>query len=57
MLVPFSDVRALRDAIQTLHSNEDLRYRLAREAQRTAEQFDFATTVSRTIQILHTGDM
>jgi glycosyltransferase involved in cell wall biosynthesis len=57
LLVPFSDVEALRDAIKTLHSNEDLRYRLAREAQRTAQQFDFERTVSQTIQILQAGDM
>ena len=52
ILIPYGDTARLREAIQTLHSNEDLRYRLAREAQRTAEHFDFDRTVSDTIHIL-----
>jgi glycosyltransferase involved in cell wall biosynthesis len=55
ILVSYGDTTGLRQAIETLHSNEDLRYRLARQAQQTAAQFDFEQTVSQTIEILQKG--
>lgn len=52
LLVPYGDWRALREALQRLADDEDLRFRLAARAREDSRRFDFALTVERTLGLL-----
>lgn len=52
LLVPYGNVDRLREALENLQRDEELRYRLACNAKRSAERFDFRETVRRTVEII-----
>lgn len=52
LLIPYGDVAQLKSALESLHSNEDLRYQLAKGAKANSKRFDFKTTVQQTADLL-----
>jgi len=52
LIVPYGDVAALRAAILYLRDNETERFRLAQDARRRSQHFDFEKTVRDTIRVL-----
>lgn len=52
LLFKYGNVRSLADSLQMLRDNEDLRLKLAVNAKKDVEKFDFRNTIEGTIQLL-----